>query len=499
MKRFLYTLLAIGLLAGVVGCSPEFDTPEYKESQYTGAATMTIKAFKEKFTNKAPVEIKENIVLRGIVNASDSCGNVYKKIYFQDLEGTTGLELVVDGSSLYKICNVGQEIFVECKGLYVGNYEGYTAIGTPFAKSNGDLTIGRMPLFLAKEHIFKQGRRDVSKVKIQTINSLSELTPDMVDRVITIKNIYFTGGGKDVFADKTSQYPTSREISDLKGIKSLVYTSAYATFSQKTLPKGMGSITCVATKYGSTWQLLIRDYNDVGTFDGTDVEPPKPPVFEGNATHTIAEFKSLYNDDIKQIAEDVVLRGVVTSSDQSGNIFKKIYIQDETGAIEININAKSLYQTYQPGQEVFVVCKGLYMGKYGGVHQIGDIYNGKIGQMTEIASKEHIFTKQGPGPLVTPTVTDIASLTPNMVDKLVTIKNLTFTNAGKNPYAGDKPTSEELKDAANNSIIIYTSNYASFKSTILPSGPVTITAIASMYNGKWQLVLSDIKDVVKEN
>lgn len=273
MKRFLYTLLGIGLLAGVVGCSPEFDTPEYKESQYTGAATMTIKAFKEKFTNKAPVEIKENIVLRGVVNASDSCGNVYKKIYFQDLEGTAGLELVVDGSSLYKICNVGQEIFVECKGLYVGNYDGYTAIGTPFAKTNGSITIGRMPLFLAKEHIFKQGRRDVSKVKVQTINSLAELTSDMVDRVITIKNIYFPGGGKDLFADKTSTYPTSREIADLKGNKSLVYTSSYATFSQKTLPKGMGSITCVATKYGSTWQLLIRDYNDVGTFDGTDVDP----------------------------------------------------------------------------------------------------------------------------------------------------------------------------------------------------------------------------------
>ncbi|WP_047449694.1 DUF5689 domain-containing protein [Alistipes sp. ZOR0009] len=273
MKRFLYTLLGIGLLAGVVGCSPEFDTPEYKESQYTGAATMTIKAFKERFTNKAPVEIKENIVLRGVVNASDSCGNVYKKIYFQDLEGTAGLELVVDGSSLYKICNVGQEIFVECKGLYVGNYDGYTAIGTPFTKSNGDVTIGRMPLFLAKEHIFKQGRRDVSKVKVQTINSLTELTPDMVDRVITIKNIYFPGGGKDLFADKSSQYPTSRDIADLKGGRSLVYTSSYATFSQKTLPKGMGSITCVATKYGSTWQLLIRDYNDVGTFDGTDVDP----------------------------------------------------------------------------------------------------------------------------------------------------------------------------------------------------------------------------------
>lgn len=85
-----------------------------------------------------------------------------------------------------------------------------------------------------------------------------------------------------------------------------------------------------------------------------------------------------------------------------------------------------------------------------------------------------------------------------MVDKLVTFKNLTFTNGGVNTYAKDKVnTSENFKDANGNSIIAYTSGYATFTSTTLPTGPVTITAILSQYNGTWQLLIIDTKDVVK--
>jgi hypothetical protein len=488
-----------GFLAGLSGCTPEFDEPAVKEYKYEKAATLTIAEFKSKY-NTDFAQITAPVILKGVVNATDETGNIYKRLYLQDETG--GIEISIDASNLYTKYRVGQEIFIECQDLYVGKYSGVLQIGYPYLK-NGVETIGRMPEIVAKSHIFLNGTPD-KNVTPTVVNSISELTESMLDKVITIKGIFFTNGGKESFASKTKT--TSQEFTDSKGIKGIIYTSNYATFAQNILPKGLGTITAILSSYNGTWQLIIRDKNDIGTFDPSVTEPPKPPVYTGNANKTIAELKAQFTADLTEITDDIVIKGVVTSSDETGNIYKKFYIQDETGAISIAVNAKELYKTYQPGQEVFVECKGLYVGTYGGVLQIGQKYiNTKtnvtqIGQMTDAQARTHIFFKQDPGALVTPIVTDIASITPDMQDKLITIKNVTFTNGGKNSYAADKVnTSEELKDANGNSIIVYTSGYATFASTILPTGPVTITAILSQFKGTWQLLIIDTKDVVKNS
>jgi hypothetical protein len=277
MKRIANTLATLSLLiSGFVGCTPDFDVPPIKVNKYEGKETMSILDFKNKYKNVTLEEITENIVLHGIINASDSSGNIYKKIFFQDLNGTAGLELSVEASTSYNVYNLGQEIFIECKGLYIGKSNDVLQLGTPFKDKYGKITIGRMPLFYANKHIFRHGKINKSNVKIRTINSISELNDGMVDCVVTINNIFFTSGGLEIFANKPigdNTYPTSREIADLKGGKTTVYTSGYANFAKDKLPKGMGSITCIASQYRGAWQLMIRDRTDIGTFDGTDIDP----------------------------------------------------------------------------------------------------------------------------------------------------------------------------------------------------------------------------------
>lgn len=104
-----------------------------------------------------------------------------------------------------------------------------------------------------------------------------------------------------------------------------------------------------------------------------DTESPEFSPVTLQVTNTIAELKSLY---IKPgnpvlIEEDIVIGGQVISSDQSGNIYRSLYIQDETGAIEVKIGKSSLYSDYKLGQWVYVKCKGLALGQYGGMLQIG--------------------------------------------------------------------------------------------------------------------------------
>ena len=71
------------------------------------------------------------------------------------------------------------------------------------------------------------------------------------------------------------------------------------------------------------------------------------------------------------IGEEKVMKAVITANDESGNIFKKIYLQDETGAIEMEVDQNSVYNYYPVGQTVYIDLKGLSLSMYGDELQLG--------------------------------------------------------------------------------------------------------------------------------
>ena len=89
---------------------------------------------------------------------------------------------------------------------------------------------------------------------------------------------------------------------------------------------------------------------------------------------TIAALKQRYIDNggkAVEFTDHVVIGGQVISSDRSGNIYRELYIQDETGAISVKVGKSSLYSDYRLGQWVYVDCKGLKLGSYSGMPQLG--------------------------------------------------------------------------------------------------------------------------------
>ncbi len=72
-----------------------------------------------------------------------------------------------------------------------------------------------------------------------------------------------------------------------------------------------------------------------------------------------------------EITDDVIIGGIVCMDDKSGNYYKKIVIQDETGGIEIEIDQTNLYTDYPVGRKVYVRCKGLFLGNYFDIPQLG--------------------------------------------------------------------------------------------------------------------------------
>ena len=61
--------------------------------------------------------------------------------------------------------------------------------------------------------------------------------------------------------------------------------------------------------------------------------------------------------------KEVYIKGKVTSDDTDGNVYKSLYIQDETTGIELKLN-NNVGIKYKKGSWVYVRLNGLYLGNY---------------------------------------------------------------------------------------------------------------------------------------
>lgn len=235
------------------------------------------------------------------------------------------------------------------------------------------------------------------------------------------------------------------------------------------------------------------------------------------------QFATIINSDngYKQIEKDMMIKAVVTGNDVSGNIYNQVSVQDASGAIIIAINGSGLSGYLPVGQEILVNLKGLYIGSYKKLPQIGGV-NTKLsdgslgmGKIERAVWNQH-FKILNPGEADASTVvpeefdltklTDAAYMDAN-VGKLMTLKKVKFASAnGTNVWAPDDTnTSLELIDAETgkrinkNNLVVRNSGYSKFANEVVPQGVFDITGIFTRYNNTWQIVLrstDDLKSVV---
>ena len=101
-------------------------------------------------------------------------------------------------------------------------------------------------------------------------------------------------------------------------------------------------------------------------------EPPEYTVPAIKANKSIAGLKQLHlSNNFEKILDDIIIEGVVIANDITDNFYKSIVVQDSTGGITIRLDGYSLFNKYPVGEGVFVRLKGLWMGDYAGMIQLG--------------------------------------------------------------------------------------------------------------------------------
>ena len=261
-------------------------------------------------------------------------------------------------------------------------------------------------------------------------------------------------------------------------------------------------------------------------------------------TMSIADFKatfdvkdSLFTINYVDTESDLYVRGRVITSDESGNIYKYFVMQDtHTGdALKVSVDAGSLSGTLPIGQEIVINCKGLVVGRYADMAQLGvETYNtsksriepGRI-PYTEFMSRVQYVGNPDESKIICEEMT-IEEINSRINDdtlygRLVRIKNVHFTGYGDDgerlkeadkifapttysptlQYNIGYPQSRQIADSNGNIAYLSTSEYARFADTKLPATNVwgDIVAIVAYYqdkadrDGELQLTIRSLEDL----
>ena len=260
MKKYIILLLTLSLVSCINDDDyniPDLECPE----------TSLIKTI-EPQDIVATGNIQEytaNDIIEAYVTSSDESGNFYKTISFQSADGLFGFSTSVDATSTFVSYEPGRKVLIKLENTYYRNYNGSLQIGN-LSVYNGFATITG---FSAYEYtsILNRSCTVIDEDAMVQHTSITELQDDTyLNRFVEIENIQFTDGaiGQPFYdADNDIGGGTNYLLTDETGNTLVFRTSSFATFGGNIIPQKSGKVRGILSKYGTTYQFMIRTIEDL--------------------------------------------------------------------------------------------------------------------------------------------------------------------------------------------------------------------------------------------
>lgn len=224
-----------------------------------------------------------------------------------------------------------------------------------------------------------------------------------------------------------------------------------------------------------------------------------PPNIESNQIVGIGTLYSLWlqNTDgegvyvLDESFADKYMEGYVISSDEAGNFFEELYLQDQsedpTYGIKLLLDASPLFARYNFGRRVYVKLEGLSLGLNNGVFTLGLESSNTIKVLSESQMNSQVIRDTLVAEII-PRSISISHITPSTMNMYLRLNDVQFhrsqfDSTGSLTYAaevGDEFDGERLLESCSDQSIIYfsTSSYANFKESKLEDGTGFIDGIA---------------------
>lgn len=229
-------------------------------------------------------------------------------------------------------------------------------------------------------------------------------------------------------------------------------------------------------------------------------EPPQFVAPDIQANTSIRQVKAQFftSGQIRPIDQDLVIRGIVVADDRSGNFFKTLTIQDTSGAIAIRMDGANLFTQYPIGREVFVKLRGLFVGDFARLIQIGggiDNSDPTRPEVAPIASTlfDRYLVRGSFNNVVAPRVVTINDLNDDLQNMYIQINDVEFQSADTaQPWANvvtRQSVNRTLRTCTGQTLIVRSSGFANFASQLTPTGRGSIRGIYTVFNTTRQFVI----------
>ena len=202
--------------------------------------------------------------------------------------------------------------------------------------------------------------------------------------------------------------------------------------------------------------------------------------------------------------------GYVISSDEGGNFFKELVLQDSpsnpTSGIVVQIDVNPLYTFYEFGRKVYIKLDGLSVGEENGILQIGKRDGNHIMKIPSSLRNKHIIRDAEIATIV-PLEISLDHLNSDKKNLFVRLNDVQFHRddvLGTRPFTFASELTDEfdgertLESCANNfSIVLSTSTFSDFKALPLPVNKGCIDGIISrdFFNNYYTLVINSPENI----
>ena len=181
--------------------------------------------------------------------------------------------------------------------------------------------------------------------------------------------------------------------------------------------------------------------------------------------------------------------GYVVSSDEGGNFYKQLVIQDApenpTAAIVVQVDKNPLFTQYEFGRKVYVKLNGLTVGESNGVLQLGRLNGDQIDEIASTLVPNHIIRTSEVATIV-PKEVSISQFSDALESQYIRLNNMQFNS---NLVVGNTTTfASETNDSfdgerllesceTGSSVILSTSTFSDFKGLPLPANRGSIDGV----------------------
>jgi len=252
---------------------------------------------------------------------------------------------------------------------------------------------------------------------------------------------------------------------------------------------------------------------DADEFDRPDLTVPEVQI-EG----TLIEIDALYSLWEQELTTtgnqflnfdettDLYTFGYVVSSDEAGNFFEELIIQNAANApkrgVKLLLDVNPLFSYFEFGRKVFIKLNGLSVGLNGGVLSLGVKRANAVDKIAE-SQLEGVLIRDAEVATIEPLPLPISDFSQDKTNLFIRLSDVQFNRSevvGENrkTFAAeptDQFDGERVLESCTSgeATVLSSSTFSDFKAVLLPQGQGTIDAILGMdyFGERFNVVIND--------